>query len=144
MGYDVNRFESKVSDEFICTICHDVLENPLVTPSCEHIFCEECIKDWLTKGPTKAEPSCPNDRTPASVDSLKPPLRSFRNLLFGLNIKCEFKGCGLYVKLQNLYDHEDACMHNPVNKEKEFPCSNSEYIVVPSNRTKWKHYFIST
>ena len=126
MGYDVNRFETKVSDEFICTICHDVLEDPLVTPSCEHIFCGDCITGWLTNGPTKAEPSCPNDRTPANVDSLKAPLRSFRNLLYGLNIQCSYSNCGIFVKLQNLEDHEISCMHNPINMEKEFNCPFSK------------------
>ena len=126
MGYDVNRFESKVSDEFMCTICHDVLQDPLVTPTCEHVFCGKCITDWLQNGPTNSlGPSCPNDRTPATIDCLRPPLRSFRNLLNGLNIRCTFIGCSLYVKLNNLSEHESICMHNPINMEKEFNCPQS-------------------
>lgn len=138
MGYDVNRFESKVSDEFMCTICHDVLQDPLVTPTCEHVFCGKCITDWLQNGPTNSlGPSCPNDRTPATIDCLRPPLRSFRNLLNGLNIRCTFIGCSLYVKLNNLSEHESICMHNPINMEKEFNCpQNCGAMIKVQNRDK--------
>lgn len=128
MGYDVNRFESRVSDEFICTICTDVLEDPLVTPSCEHVFCGECIKSWLTKGPLKATPSCPNDRQPATVEALRSPLRSFRNLLYGQSIRCSYEGCSEYVKLLNLADHEADCHYNPLNVEKEVNCRFSKFF----------------
>jgi SNF2 family DNA or RNA helicase len=32
-----------------CSICLDDLKNPLMIPSCQHIFCSGCILQWLNK-----------------------------------------------------------------------------------------------
>jgi hypothetical protein len=50
MGYDITRFKnSDINEEFICSICHDVLKDPLVIDPCDHIFCSECIKTWTSE-----------------------------------------------------------------------------------------------
>ncbi len=50
MGYDILRFKSAdINREFICSICLDVLEEPLVIDPCDHIFCSDCIKPWITE-----------------------------------------------------------------------------------------------
>lgn len=40
-----------------CTICHEDIRNPLQL-SCSHVFCDECISEWLER-----ERTCPNCRT---------------------------------------------------------------------------------
>ena len=61
MGYDIELFlKSDVKDEFICSICQGILEDP-VKLSCKHHFCRFCITEWLKK-----TPSCPVDRRPAN------------------------------------------------------------------------------
>eukprot|EP00124_Ichthyophonus_hoferi_P001154 Ihof_evm11s54 gene=Ihof_evmTU11s54 len=49
-GYNIERFIDKNAfvNECICSICSNILRDPLVTP-CEHVFCSECIQKWLTK-----------------------------------------------------------------------------------------------
>jgi E3 ubiquitin-protein ligase NRDP1 len=50
MGYDLLRFKSSdINEEFICSICRDVLKDPLVIDPCDHIFCSECIKTWISE-----------------------------------------------------------------------------------------------
>lgn len=44
MGLPVDLFVSKPDDDFICSICHDVFEDPVMVDSgCEHVFCKTCM-----------------------------------------------------------------------------------------------------
>lgn len=83
MGYELARFVGQVDQEFICSICMMVLEIPVESP-CEHIFCSECIKDWLA-----VESTCPVDRLPIHSFDLRAMPRYFRNLLDKLEVRCE-------------------------------------------------------
>lgn len=70
MGYDLERFVGYVNEGLLCCVCRDVLERPLQAP-CEHAFCSSCISSWLVY-----HRSCPEDRLPLDVSSLKPLYRS--------------------------------------------------------------------
>lgn len=109
MGYDTNRFIGEIDEEFICAICTSVLEKPVQSQKCDHLFCEECIKDWLSRSQT-----CPVDRDLLQDEDLKPATRPLRNLLGKLEIKCnfEFAGCETIVKLEDLEDHVKNCKFN--------------------------------
>lgn len=85
MGYDLMRFVGKVEEEFQCSICSMVFENPVETP-CDHAFCKDCITRWLSN----SETVCPIDRTPLSLSELERPGRVFRSLMAKLNIKCDY------------------------------------------------------
>jgi len=66
---DVAQPFNKVTDE--CTICLDVMENPLQT-ACRHLFCGECIRRLIN---TDDYSRCPICRTEISEESLvNPPL----------------------------------------------------------------------
>ena len=47
MGIDSELMDAKVDEEFICSICTEILENPVEIKDCEHIFCDECIRPWI-------------------------------------------------------------------------------------------------
>lgn len=85
MGYESIRFVSEVDEEFYCSICTMVLEDPMESP-CEHLFCNECVKRWLA-----TDRRCPVDRSSLKLDMLKHPARFFRNMLDKLEIKCDFR-----------------------------------------------------
>ena len=72
MGYNTELFEDRdaIDDHFICTICQDVLQDPVYFPSCEHTFCRSCITQSLERNAT-----CPMDRTPQSTRTFRPALR---------------------------------------------------------------------
>lgn len=63
----VSAFAS-VSDE--CSICLEILEDPLQTP-CRHLFCAECILSFL--GAPQATHACPICRTSITKKTLKKP-----------------------------------------------------------------------
>ena len=69
MGWDINRFleKDKIVEELICTICTDIIKDPVQT-NCEHTFCRECITRWLEGG----QRTCPEDREQLTSNDLRP------------------------------------------------------------------------
>ena len=107
MGWSIERFinRNSVIDELICSICTDVLENPVQTP-CQHSFCNDCIKVWVEDGKS----SCPVDRQALDSKDLKP-ARILQQLLNNLIIKCKHfhDGCSLMARFEDmpqLVEHE--------------------------------------
>ena len=39
------RFQGMLSEP--CLICHDTMKNPVLDPSCQNMFCCECLFSWL-------------------------------------------------------------------------------------------------
>ncbi|XP_029928097.1 RING finger protein 151 isoform X2 [Myripristis murdjan] len=103
MGYDLERFVGYVNEGLLCCVCRDVLERPLQAP-CEHAYCSACISSWLVH-----HHSCPEDRLPLDVNSLKP--LYMRNDLNRLQIRCvnAAQGCEVVCSLESLHTHEDGC-----------------------------------
>lgn len=84
MGLETDIFVAgeKISQSFICPICHGVVE-PAVSTPCEHLFCEECLLRWFERKDRGSE-SCPSCNQvskkpqgwvapPRHVASAKPP-----------------------------------------------------------------------
>ena len=112
MGYDIERFEDRVNEGLLCSICRDVLEEPLQAP-CEHAFCATCINGWLVH-----EDTCPEDRQPLSAAQLRPIFRYMRNDLNRLRIRCvnynddenaTTAGCTVVTALEHIAKHEAEC-----------------------------------
>ncbi|GAB4859441.1 hypothetical protein Ancab_010907 [Ancistrocladus abbreviatus] len=64
---NTSRSESIVDDdnaEQACGICHDPVEDPVVT-SCSHVFCKACLMDFSS---TLGQVSCPSCSAPLTVD----------------------------------------------------------------------------
>ena len=107
MGWSIERFinRNSVIDELICSICTDVLENPVQTP-CQHSFCNDCIKVWVEDGKS----SCPVDRQTLDSKDLKP-ARILQQLLNNLIIRCKHfhDGCSSMARFEDmpqLVEHE--------------------------------------
>ncbi len=78
-GYELSRFvdlSKNDSEEYTCSICHDILRNPVVTNCCFQTFCEQCINEWLGTNNT-----CPYDRKKLNKSQLSRPPRSVNNKL---------------------------------------------------------------
>ena len=48
-----------------CTICYSLIENPILIPCCQNIFCGKCIMKWL-----EVNKSCPMCRSNVNVKEL--------------------------------------------------------------------------
>lgn len=95
MGYDLERFVGYVNEGLLCCVCRDVLERPLQAP-CEHAYCSACISSWLVH-----HHSCPEDRLPLDVGSLKPLYRCVSHFSAAV--------CSYVFVFHNHFLHFTAC-----------------------------------
>ena len=109
-GYDEERFVTKISRNFLCLICFNVLKDPVLCPRNQHCFCRGCISKHLEN--SRRCPTCADDLT---EETLTEPPRMVKDYLNELNIRCIYhdRGCEEIVQLQHLDQHEDSCGFTP-------------------------------
>ncbi|CAB4043003.1 E3 ubiquitin- ligase NRDP1 [Paramuricea clavata] len=112
LGYDDERFQSIVNQNFHCLICYNVLKDPVMCRKNEHHFCRGCITEHLRRN----SHTCPTCADELSVETLQDVPRFVRNYLNELSIRCDHydRGCRELVQLQNLKRHVAECRFTPV------------------------------
>ncbi|CAB4024673.1 RING finger 151-like isoform X1 [Paramuricea clavata] len=112
LGYDDERFESIVNQNFHCLICYNVLKDPVMCRRNEHYFCRGCITEHLRRN----SHTCPTCADGLSVETLQDVPRIVKNYLNELSIRCDHynRGCRELVQLQNLKRHVAECGFTPV------------------------------
>ena len=109
-GYYEERFVGKVDRDFICSICFNVLKDPVLCPRNHHCFCRGCITKHLEN--YQRCPTCADELT---VETLAEPQRMVKRMLNELKIHCVYvdRGCQEIVQLQHLHKHEATCGFTP-------------------------------
>ena len=94
-----------VPDEYFCSICQFLLWKPRSCSSCQQLFCEKCIRIWLTNG--NIHQTCPF-RCQPYVNRPCPP--SVQSLLSHLKIRCRNAslGCTQILSYDQLEYHENT------------------------------------
>ena len=112
LGYDDERFESIVDQNFHCLICYNVLKDPVMCRRNQHYFCHGCITEHLRTN----SHTCPTCADELSVETLAEVPRIVKNYLDERNIRCDHydRGCRELVQLQNLKRHVAECGFTPV------------------------------
>ena len=110
-GYNEERFVATVNRNFLCSICHNVLKDPVLCSRNQHSFCRACITKYL-----ETSQRCPTCAEELSVESLAEPQRIVKDYLNELNIRCNNvnRGCPEIVQLQHLEQHESTCVFSQV------------------------------
>ena len=124
-GYDDSRFEKAVDDHFHCSICYNVLKEPMMCRNNEHLFCRDCITEHLNVN----SHTCPECNEDLTVETLRR-ARVINNILSGLKINCDYsnRGCQEYIRLEELDFHVENCSFAPVK------CSNEECEMIVNKR----------
>ena len=114
-GYDDSRFERTIDAHFHCSICFNVLKEPVMCRNNEHLFCRGCITEHLNAN----SHTCPECHEELTVGKLRR-ARVVSNILSGLKIKCDYfhRGCQEFTRLDQLHSHVETCGFAPVK------CSN--------------------
>ncbi len=112
LGYDDERFETIVNQNFHCLICYNVLKDPVMCRRNEHFFCRGCITEHLRRN----SHTCPTCADELTVETLQDVPRVVKNYLKELSIRCDHydRGCRELVQLQNLQRHVAECGFSPV------------------------------
>eukprot|EP00301_Raphidiophrys_heterophryoidea_P007108 c1279_g1_i1.p1 GENE.c1279_g1_i1~~c1279_g1_i1.p1 ORF type:complete len:458 (+),score=69.80 c1279_g1_i1:64-1374(+) len=107
IGFDPARFPA-LQEDFICPICHGVLNMPILTP-CGHVFCEECVTGWVTRNRR-----CPVCQLSVHLTEIRNAPFILKNLLSSLKIRCTHAGCtNQNLVLETITTHESSCDHAP-------------------------------
>ena len=112
LGYDDERFESIVDQNFHCLICYNVLKDPVMCRRNQHYFCSGCITEHLRRN----SHTCPTCADELTVETLQDVPRIVKNYLNERKIRCDHydRGCRELVQLQNLQRHVAECGFSPV------------------------------
>lgn len=126
-----NNNNAAYFDHITCSICLEVLQEPVQCVNNEHYFCKKCISEHLTRSQT-----CPTCRDELTPDTLRPVSRVLRNLLQQLQYsRCMYasRGCTSTVKYEDLLSHHEECGFAPVR------CSYGECEVTVNKQDVASH-----
>ena len=112
LGYDDERFESIVHQNFHCLICYNVLKDPVMCRRNQHYFCRGCITEHLRRN----SHTCPTCADELTVETLAEVPRIVTDYLNERRIRCDYedRGCRKLVQLQDLNRHVAECGFSPV------------------------------
>ena len=104
-----HAFIDKVPEEFNCSICTKVLQEPMLTDCCGQHLCKACLENWFETGPgQKRTKTCPHCRSEEFVYIKSLPLK---RKISNLEIYCPNRatGCGKQFSLGDLGSHLATC-----------------------------------
>ncbi len=114
MASPVNyEFVDKVPEDHQCTICTNILTNPVQNECCGQLFCDGCLKKWLQKQKT-----CPHCRE-ANFNNMKD--KRMKRAIDSLKIYCpnRSKGCDKITTLGECNQHLEKCLFVEVSCTKK-------------------------
>ncbi len=114
MASPVNyEFVDKVPEDNICSICTNILTEPVLIECCGKLFCQECLSKWLQK-----QKSCPHCRD-TELKYIKD--RRMKRIIDSSKIYClnRSKGCGKISTVGECSTHLETCLFV------EVPCTNN-------------------
>ena len=109
MGISKSLFKegtsSSILEQFECSLCKDVAEDPKLTLCCESMVCSACHTNTLLKEGNYFIPNCDSEHNVDLVDMQ----RLLRKLYSKLIVKCLNEGCTETVTVMSHREHELNC-----------------------------------
>lgn len=104
MCRDEKLFIGDIDEEYVCSVGHGVLVDPVMAP-CQHEFCEQCIAECL-----RHKKECPLCRRGLQPEDLHKAYKTTR-MVSKLDIWCDNRGsgCAWAGKWVDLKEHLDQC-----------------------------------
>lgn len=97
---------SKIAQDFICTICSEVLYDAVKLP-CGHVMCDTCIMVWIKKN--HSCPLCRREIKPGQIDIAS----EIRKEIEKFPVVCRFPQCCWTGPKKEILAHEGNCMFSP-------------------------------
>jgi len=112
-GYDYT-FITDLIEDYVCTLCHLALKNPLQIEGCGHTFCKTCFDQMKVHAARNCtEFICPLDRQKIDTSHVFKDKATERRVL-NLIVKCPNFGedCAWTGELRSVMEHETNCQKN--------------------------------
>jgi len=94
--------------DFVCAVCFELplsAADALVTPCCQHVFCEKCLAAAI-----RTSHACPLDRKPIANREEAKPLDGLSKRVFeSIPVVCARDGCGWEGCLGSYRPHAEDC-----------------------------------
>lgn len=104
IGLSSERFVDKDTEFFCCVICSDIVINPKMCSTCNHIFCSKCIDGWLN-----TNKYCPFKCSDKENMIFVPLPKSVKKMYENLRVRCFKENCKQIMPLKDLFKHENNC-----------------------------------
>lgn len=133
MGIDQHLFLDPIDEELICSICSDVYDTPVTGCEQGHLFCESCLRQWISvrtsrhaastsasaSVPSTSTCPCPIDRHPLHTQLTR--VRTVENIVSKLIVTCRYACndeddvlCTWTGPYRDLQSHITTCEWAPV------------------------------
>ena len=124
-------FDKKTLENKICSICLNLVWNPIDCSKCQNIFCKYCI-DIIKK---EKKYSCPLCRKLFKSSNCK----ALKKIFEGIKIKCANSSCKEYPNYSDYVEHLKNCQY------RKYHCSNEgcDYENTLNNKEELKTHFTS-
>merc|ERR1739848_482162 len=127
MGIDKKQIVTDLKPSLLewltCSICHDIVQDPVFIKNCEHYFCREHIIEW-SKACCKMDsrgqvnviiPTCPLCRTCFNPSTdLRIAKGLMPKLLRHISVRCPYGKCNRLIEYERLNLHKRDCQHRRV------------------------------
>lgn len=90
-----NELYESLKDDITCSICQNLMINPVMCMNCMNIYCKKCIEKWKNKGGT-----CPNHCKEYNFRDVI----EKNNHITKFKFKC-IRGCGEEIAFQDINKH---------------------------------------
>ncbi|XP_064389731.1 TNF receptor-associated factor 4-like [Halichondria panicea] len=101
------KYTKEVLPKYNCSICTDVLTDPMLTDCCGQHFCKTCLNKWFREEGLKSCPHCRSDAFTHIIDKSK------QREINELHVECPNKeyGCEEHITRGDLKKHMTKCTH---------------------------------
>lgn len=120
MGFELGLFVDNIERSLICNICNAVYQAPVIT-SCGHVYCEKCLKVWLSN-----RTECPEACKEISFENDVTRLLPLQILVERLRTRCvNFKqGCEVVTSLIEMLAHLEVCDYTKKDSVTSLPAAS--------------------
>ncbi|CAF0793375.1 unnamed protein product [Adineta steineri] len=94
------EYTGTIDKNLLCELCQEPFREPISTPCCNHVFCHQCILEYLSQESTCPAKSCHKS---LCTDNLILVPNNFIGIIDALPVKCNF--CGSTNLNRGIFDY---------------------------------------
>ena len=128
-GYAISRFSSDPPNDFLCTLCQNVVKKPAECKKCGKLYCDGCAT-MLKKSGDSTNAKSFTCSICGCVQEPKQPSMVLMRMIGELKMKCANYelGCHTFITIEEMGRHEFVCPFREVSCENHRNCRKTGLI----------------